>query len=111
MSPYVATQKRLLMADRSAGGNRGAAGCCVSGSYLGLGQVVSFFPPTFDMVANTSVTRVQGVLKRRIIIDILAGFSTGCVAAFGWWHLYHQKRLHEREQWYVEYAKAKGASQ
>lgn len=82
----------------------------MSGCYLPVSQVVWFFPSTLDMVANTSVTRVAGVLKRRIIIDIAAGFTTGCIAAFSWWHFYHQKRLHFREQWYVDYAKAKGAA-
>lgn len=50
---------------------------------------------------------ITGTLKKRIIQDIVIGFSLGGVMATYWWWGFHRGKIDKREAFYADLAKKK----
>ena len=53
------------------------------------------------------IAPITGALKKRIIMDILIGFSLGGALASTWWWGYHKKLIYKREAYYSKLSELK----
>ncbi|CCK70187.1 cytochrome c oxidase subunit VIIa KNAG_0D04420 [Huiozyma naganishii CBS 8797] len=54
-----------------------------------------------------AIAPITGTLRKRVLIDIVTGFTLGGAMASWWWWGYHKKIVFKREQFYHDLAEAK----
>lgn len=54
-----------------------------------------------------AIAPITGTIKRRVIMDIVLGFSLGGVMASYWWWGFHMDKINKREKFYAELAERK----
>lgn len=54
-----------------------------------------------------TIAPITGTIKRRVIMDIVLGFSLGGVMASYWWWGFHMDKINKREKFYAELAERK----
>ncbi|CCH58430.1 hypothetical protein TBLA_0A06390 [Henningerozyma blattae CBS 6284] len=54
-----------------------------------------------------AIAPITGTLKKRIIADIIIGFSIGGSMASYWWWGFHKKVIQRRENYYAKLAEQK----
>lgn len=54
-----------------------------------------------------AIAPITGTLRKRILVDIVLGFSIGGVMASYWWYGVHKRIVNKREAYYSELSKKK----
>ncbi|SCW01820.1 LAFE_0E07976g1_1 [Lachancea fermentati] len=57
----------------------------------------------------TALAPITGTLRKRIIADIVIGFSIGGVMGSYWWWGFHKNLVNKREDFYAKLAAEKAA--
>lgn len=57
----------------------------------------------------SAIAPIQGTLKKRIMADIIIGFSLGGIMGSYWWWGFHKGIVGKREDFYAKLAEQKKA--
>ncbi|CAI1902107.1 hypothetical protein SEUBUCD646_0D01770 [Saccharomyces eubayanus] len=54
-----------------------------------------------------AIAPITGTIKRKVIMDMIIGFSLGGAMASYWWWGFHMDKINKREKFYAELAERK----